>query len=268
MTPSPSPTSTGPLRNCATTLALCGYPVPGVTAGVASGAALTPFTGDYYVTTAGATVQNMEINGCIWVHAPGVKILNTRVRMADRCFYGISTYDAKGGLTTIAQVEVVCNYAHGSAIAGPGLRMSRVWAHACENGLEVNENSVVEDSVIQGSEQGPGDPHGDGIQSQGGNNVVIRHNTLLQINPVTAAIITNPTLNNGWLVEDNFLGGGAYTLYCPEQGTGWTVRNNRFVPAKTGGLYSAAYGLTDACNRAGIAWSGNYRDDNLATVSP
>jgi len=234
---------------------------------VPAGTVLTPFTGDYYVLTAGQVVQNMEINGCIWVHAPGVIITNTRVKMADRCFYGISTYDAQGGLTVIDRVEVVCNYAHGSAIAGPGLRASRVWAHACENGLEVNGNSVVEDSVIQGSEVGSSTAHGDGIQSQDGTNITIRHNTLLQINPVTSAIITNPTASSGWVVELNFMGGGAYTLYCPEQGTNFVVRNNRFVPAKQNTLYSAAYGLTDACSHSGIVWSGNYRDD-LSVVGP
>jgi hypothetical protein len=209
----------------------------------------------------------MEINGCIWVHAPGVTIRNVRVKVADRCFYGISTYDAGGGTTTIDRVEVVCNYAHGSALAGPGFKATRVWLHACENGAEINANSSIVDSVIQGSEQGPGDPHGDGIQSQGGNNVVLRHNTMLQINPVTSAIITNPTQNSSWVVEDNLLGGGAYTLYCPEQGTNFVVRNNRFVPAKTGGLYSAAYGLTDACGHSGIIWSGNIRDTDGSAVS-
>ena len=132
----------------------------------------------------------------------------------------------------------------------------------------MNSNSQITESFIRGSEQGSGnDPHGDGIQSQGGNNVVIRHNTLLQLNPMTSAIITNPTANNMWLVENNFFGGGAYTVYCPEQGIGFVVRNNRFVPAKAGHDYSAAYGLTDACNHSGIDWSGNYLDSNLSTVN-
>jgi hypothetical protein len=121
--------------------------------------------------------------------------------------------------------------------------------------------------VIQGSEVGNSSAHGDGVQSQGGNNVVLRHNTMLQINPVTSAIITNPTQNSGWTVEDNLMGGGAYTLYCPENGTNFVVRNNRFVAAKTGGLYSAAYGLTDACNHSGIIWSGNIRDADGSSVS-
>jgi hypothetical protein len=57
---------------------------------------------------------------------------------------------------------------------------------------------------------------------------------------VTSAIITNPTLDDGWVIEDNFIGGGAYTLDCPEQGTNFVVRDNRFVPAKLVLLYGAA----------------------------
>jgi hypothetical protein len=94
------------------------------------------------------------------------------------------------------------------------------------------------DSVLSAREGTP-TAHGDGIQSQDGNNVVIRHNTLLETNPVTSAIITNPALDNGWVMEDNFMGGGAYTLYCPEQDTNFVVRD-MFVPAKLGSLHSAA----------------------------
>jgi hypothetical protein len=262
---SSTPTTNPSLRGCAANPGACGYPTPATT-GVPAGTALTSFTGDYYARTAGQVIQNMEINGCIWVHAPGVTIRNTRVKMADRCFYGISTA-AANGTTTIDRVEVVCNYAHGSALAGPGFKASRVWLHGCENGAEINENSSIVDSVIAASEAGNSTAHGDGIQSQGGNNVVIRHNTMLQVNPVTSAIITNPTKNHGWVVEDNFMGGGAYTLYCPEEGTNFVVRNNRFVPAKLSTLYSAAYGLTNACGHAGIIWSGNIRDTDGVAVA-
>jgi hypothetical protein len=255
---SPSPTSTGIQLNCWQDPGLCGYPTPSST-GVPSVVVLTPFTGDYYVLTAGQVVQNMEINGCIWIHAPGAIIKNTRVKMADRCFYGISTYDANG-TTTITDVEVVCNYAHGSALAGPGFKATRVWLHKCENGAEINEGSSIVDSVIAGSEVGNVNAHGDGLQAQTGSNIVVRHNNLLQINPVTSAIITNPTNNHNWIVEDNIMGGGAYTLYCPEQGTNFVVRNNRFIPAKINNIYSAAYGITDACGHSGIIWTNNISD--------
>ena len=97
--------------------------------------------------------------------------------------------------------------------------------------------------------------------------MIIRHNTFAGTNPITSSIITNPTQNHRWLIVDNLLSAGAFSVYCPEQGTGFVVRQNRFYPAKTGSPHSASFGLTDACGHSGITWFGNYRDDNLSTVS-
>lgn len=259
----PAASTNTALRGCASNPAGCGYPST-ASAGVPAGTALAVINGNYTISTNGAVVDGKEIHGCVDVRAANVTIRNSRI--IGPCFFGIST-DNAGGTTTIDRVEVNCTDGHGNGINGPNFAAHAVYIHDCENGLEINSNSSVVDSVISARE-GSTDSHGDGIQSQDGTNIVIRHNTLLEINPVTSAIITNPTLDNGWIIEDNFMGGGAYTLYCPEQGTNFVVRNNRFVAAKLGSLYSAAYGLTDACNHAGITWSGNYLDSNGSVVSP
>ncbi len=260
---SPSSTTNPSLRGCAASPGSCGYPTT-ATAGVPAGTPLTVINGNYTITTAGAVVEGKDIRGCVDVRAANVTIRNSKV--TGQCFWAIETGSA-GGTTTIERVEISCINGSGTGIDGPNFKARAVHIHDCENGLEINSNSSIVDSVISARE-GTSTAHGDGIQSQGGSNVVIRHNTMLQVNPVTSAIITNPTQNNGWVVEDNLMGGGAYTLYCPEQGTNFVVRNNRFVPAKTGGLYSAAYGLTDACNHAGIVWSGNIRDTDGSVVNP
>jgi hypothetical protein len=215
----------------------------------------------------------MDLNGCLYVVASNVTIKNTRVRMADTCFYGISTYDvSSNGLTTIDRVEVVCNYAHGSAIAGPGLRVSRVYVHGCENGFEVNGNSTISDSYIIGTENPKhnNDPHGDDIQSQGGSDVIINHNTFAGLNPITSSIISNPNNNSRWTLTNNFFSAGAYTIYCPENvAGGWIVRDNRFYGPFgnwTSDPHRPAYGFTDACGGVGT-WTGNYRDDTGAVVN-
>jgi hypothetical protein len=260
---SPPPTSPTPLLGCASNPGRCGYPTT-TTTGVPAGTALAVVTGDVTVTTSGAVIQGEEIHGCVTVRAANVIIRNSRI--IGPCFYGVDT-DPATGTTTIDRVEINCVNGQGTGVNGPRFAAHAVYIHDCENGLEIDANSSVTDSVISARE-GTSSAHADGIQSQGGNNVVIRHNTLLEVNPVTSAIITNPTLNNGWLVEQNFMGGGAYTFYCPEQGTGFVVRNNRFVPARTSALYSGAYGLTDACNHTGITWTGNYLDTDGSTVGP
>lgn len=269
-TPSPTPTTTGPpslLTGCFSRLAACGYPTTSTT-GVPGGTVLTVTSGDLTIKTSGAVVQNREIHGCIDVQAPNVIIRN--VRVVGPCAYGIQTYRA-GGTTTIDRVEVNCTDAHGSGIAGPGFYAHAVYLHDCENGLEINGGSSIVDSVISAREANS-EGHGDMIQSQDGNSVLIEHNTFIGVNPLTSSIITNPTLNNNWKILRNFLASGAFTLYCPEQGTNFVVQGNRFYPAKTGDGHSAAYGLTDACNHTGIVWGGagdlrNYRDDTLQTVN-
>jgi hypothetical protein len=230
---------------------------------VPAGTALAVVNGGLEVIANGTVIENKEIRGCVDVRATAVTIRNSRIV----CPGDVALATWNGGAATIERVEISCVTGEGTGIAGPNFIARAVHIHDCENGLEINSNSSIVDSVISARE-GSSDGHGDGIQSQGGNNVVIRHNTVLLVNPVTSAIITHPTNNNGWLVENNLMGGGAYTVYCPEQGSNFVVRNNRFVPAKSGSLYSAAYGLTDACRHDGITFTGNVLDTDGRAVQP
>jgi hypothetical protein len=279
-TPSPTPTAPPPggLTNCYHQLDVCGYPTAEST-GVQDGITLTRSSGDIDITTAGTVLANREITGCIYVHAANVVIRNVRLLMADRCFYGISTYDVpSSGPVTIENSEVICTWAHGSALAGPNFRASRLYLSGCENGVEINGNSQISDSWIAGSEVGNANAHGDDIQSQGGSYVVIRHNTFAGVNPITSSIITNPTGNSHWLVEGNIMRAGAYMFYCPEDAANgdFVVRDNRLYPyrnldglrlyADLGDNWAPAYGQTDACaGDARITWTGNY-DEYLRPV--
>jgi hypothetical protein len=197
------------------------------------------------------------------IRAANVTIRNSLV--IGTCFWGIQV---ESGSLTINDSEINCVNATGTGLWGANFKGTRLYIHDCENALEINANSQIIDSYLS-SREATSAGHGDDIQSQGGNNVVIRHNTFAGLNPITSSIITNPTQNNGWLIENNFLSAGAYTLYCPENGTNFTVRNNRFYgpPGNyTSDPHRPAYGFTDACNHAGIIWVGNYRDNNLVAV--
>lgn len=259
--PTPSPTTpTGLLTGCFDRLAACGYPTTSST-GVPAGTVLTAFTGSTTIRIAGTVIENKTMP-CIAIEAANVVL--RRVRITGPCFYGI---DMRTGSLVIEDSEVTCVDGRGTGIAWDHFAARRVYIHDCENALEMGEASSVEDSYLSAREATSAG-HGDDIQSQGGNGVRVIHNTFAGVNPITSSIITNPTLNSGWRIENNFLSSGAFTVYCSKQGTGWVVTGNRFFPAKTGSPHSASYGLTDSCNRPGaIAWSGNYRDDNLSVVS-
>jgi hypothetical protein len=270
--PSPSPSTSTPgtptTRNCFDNLAACGYPTT-TTTGVPAGTVLT-VRGNLTINSPNTIWQNLDIQGCVDINATGVILRNSKITCPGGT--GINTEDVRGGSSyannvQLSHVEVTCVNAKGSGIWGRNFDARSVYVHDCENGFEVNDWSRIIDSYIVAREA-TSDGHGDDIQSQDGNNVLVQHNTFAGLNPITSSIITNPTLNNGWIVENNFLSAGAYTLYCPEEGKNWVVRNNRFYPAKTGNSHSAAFGLTDECNDPNIAWSGNYRDDNGAVVNP
>lgn len=266
-TPTPSPTTTGPLlTGCFDRLAACGYPTTSST-GVPAGTALTAYTGPATIRIAGTVIEGRAM-GCIAIAAANVVIRKSKI--TGPCFYGI---DMQSGNLTIEDSEISCVNGRGTGIAWSRFAAKRVYIHDCENALEMGQSGSVEDSYLSAREA-TSDGHGDDIQSQGGSDVVIRHNTFAGLNPITSSIITNPTQNHRWLIELNFLSAGAYTAYCPEQGTGFVVRNNRFFRVKTqqerdtgsGSSHSATWGLTDACSHSGISWSGNYRDNDLSEV--
>lgn len=246
------------------------------------GTFLTPVNGDLTINVAGTIVDGKDVHGCIVVNAANVTIRNTRVSCSTGINNAIYADSAPAAANlTIDHVDLSCNKTGGNSIGiwGHGMVVTHAYIHDCVNGLEINDNSLLQDSYLVATEENSGGGHGDDIQSQEGSNVTIRHNTFAGLNPITSSIITNPTANNNWLVEDNFMSAGAYTIYCPEQGTNFTVRNNRFYPYQTrtqtpqrlyldlGDAHAPAYGLTDACNHAGINWSGNFYDDNLSSVN-
>ncbi len=259
MSPTPAPSFS---LNCRSRLAECGYPNETNT-GVPVGAALTPINGNLTIRAAG-TWQDLEVIGCVEI-ATSEPVVIRRLKVhppAAGCSSGNIHHEGAGQIT-IQDTTSYCTVAKGHGFWISGAVLERVRTYGCENGFEINANVTVRASMISGSEDGPGDPHGDGIQSQGGDNVVIEGNTLLQ-GAITSAIITNPDLNRGWKIRRNFLGGGAYTLYCPENGkAGWEVTGNRFVAKGQPG--GAAYGMSDACG--GLTWSGNRYDHNGATVA-
>lgn len=265
--PPTTPPPGTPLTNCFSQLAACGYPTLANT-GVPAGTVLT-VRGTLVINTPNSVWENLDIRGCVDINAVGVILRNSKITCPGGT--GISTEDVPGGNSyasnvQLVRVEVTCVNAKGSAIWGRNFDARGVYVHDCENGFEVNAWSRIVDSYIT-SREATSEGHGDDIQSQGGNNVLIQHNTFAGLNPITSSIITNPTQNNSWVIENNFLSAGAYTLYCSEEGKSWVVRYNRFYPAKTGDSHSASYGLTDECTDSNIAWYGNYRDNNLSTVS-
>lgn len=280
--PTVTPSPTGVMLNCfgdvkdptgpvdQARLAACGYPSL-ASVGVPAGVTLTDYAGPLSVRTAGTVIDGKMINGCLDIEAANVTIRNSSIVCGSASdIAGIFADNAPATANLrIEHVEINCVTGKRHGIWGHSMIVTGTYIHDCENGLEVNANSTIIGNYLMARE---GDPsaHGDDIQSQGGGNVVIRGNTFAGLNPITSSIISNPDLNNGWTIENNFFSAGAFTVYCPENGTGWIVRGNRFyAPVGNWGMdpHRPAFGFTDACNHAGIEWADNFRDNDGSVVA-
>lgn len=229
-----------------------------------AGTALLPYTGPSTINSP-ATIDSKTL-GCITVRA-AVTITRSRIT----CPGGIGIEVDGGGVLTLTDSEVNCVTGTGTGLdrsPNGSYAVLRAYIHDCENGLHVESNTSVTDSYIM--VRTIGGAHSDGIQGVSGSNIVIRHNTIRNGDPGgTSSIIFAGQAMPGLVVADNLLSGGTYTLYCPSGGSGITVSGNRFagpVAYRAPGL-GPDYGFSTGCNRAGITWTNNVRDDTGAVIS-
>jgi hypothetical protein len=228
-----------------TTPTATGYPDASNT-GVPAGTTLTAYTGPSTISTPNTVISGKTM-GCINVVAEGVVIRNSRiscsgsaVNVNDPVLYGKTPL-------LIEDSEITCNNGSGATgVAEAHFTLRRVNIHHCENGLSVNQDVTIEDSYIHDLDMAEG-AHTDGIQLSFGHwngssypccakNVTVRHNTILGGDDAghfaTSAIISNKLgPDENVLIDGNLMAGGAYTLFCDQQGfTGinYRVTNNRF----------------------------------------
>jgi len=254
-TPSPSATATGPLVGCFAAPARCGFPDASTTGPTG----VLAVVGGQTVSTAGATLANLDIRGCVVVNAANVTIRNVKVS-------GCGDYvrvRSNGGNLTLVDVEVDCGGGYGMGVGFRGYTLVRADIHNCENGGHIDGAVTVRDSWIHDL-GGGADGHFDGFQfGQGAAAVTIEHNVIANPHDQTSAIIMwdeGDPQNRDVMIRNNLLAGGGYTLYCGRSGTAVNVvvTGNRFVPGQ--------YSYSDACGSGGEVWSGNVLDATGAAI--
>jgi hypothetical protein len=109
------------------------------------------------------------------------------------------------------------------------------------------------------------DAHGDGNQTQVGSSfpIVFRGNNCDMPRPLagsthTSCLMTSESRSSSILFENNWLEGGAFTIYCEPAANNITIRNNRFGRRNLYGVRGS-----DPCN----VWTGNVWDDNGQPVN-
>lgn len=238
----------------------CGYPDADNT-GVPPGTVLTPMSIST-VTTAGLVIDSKVINSCLTIQAPNVTIRNSRITCNNW-----RAVDGQSSGTLIEDSELIVTGGHGSGVDGVGVTIRRSELRGMENGLAVHGNILAEDNWIHDlAPTSVSGAHSDGAQLFGHVNITLRHNTIIVAGPEppsNAAITRHVNqFTDSVLIEDNFLGGGTYTIYCPFGGGSFRVLGNRFADG------TEQNGLSLSCNNPTVTWAGNFRDSNGVMVGP
>ena len=258
--PTPSPTQTG----CMPRPSACGWPDATNTG---TTGALTVVNGPASTASPSQVYSGRDVRGCVRVTAKGVTIRNVKITCGG--YYAISVnagpssnpWNAGDAALTVENVEIdLAGQLEGKAIAFDGYTLRRAWIHGGSDCAHAGLNVVIEDSFCDIPAGGPIDgPHYDGIQSDGGRNITIRHNTIRVPYSQTSAILmsTNTSPIRDVSIVDNLVAGGGYSIYCgtgaggPVLGT-FTFSGN--VVARTYFSRGGYWGPATECPASGWRW--------------
>lgn len=203
-------------------LSACERPKPGPTnTGVPAGTALKK-SGSIKVETAGAVIEDLDIEGQITILADDVTIRRVRVRSGD--YYPIRYFDNdnKGLVVEDSEIEGTSDDAT-AAISFANYTARRLNIHGAADGFKADANVLIEDCWIHDLRNGP-DQHNDGVQSTGGKGVTLRHNVISGASNACVQTGDNGAATEDLTLECNWFSGGGYSLNI--RGTGATVPKN------------------------------------------
>lgn len=263
-TPTPTSSST-PAGGCMPKPSACGWP-DATNTGVPAGVQLRSQSGDLTITKAGTVIDGLDLRGCVSVRATNVVIRNSRITCGS--WYAIGVQAGTGSDSWVApdanllveNVEIVMSSMDMKGIAFDGYTARRVWFHGGSDCAHFGRNVTVEDSFCDiPAGRNIGSAHIDGFQSDGGRNIVLRHNTIRVPYSQTSAILmsTNTSRISDVSIVDNLMAGGGYTVYCATDSGGpvrgeLTFTGNRI--AKTYFGRGGYWGPTVGCPPSGWTW--------------
>ena len=220
--------------------------------GVPAGVTLKP-SGSLVITKAGTVIDGLNITGQVEILAPNVTIQNSRITTTSWA----AIYIQQGVKGTIVKDSEISNYGdganHSNGIAGEGTFLRNDIFHV-ENGIGVLGPSLIQDNYIHDM-QASGAPHYDGIEINGGGDVTIRHNTVINDFTYVSAVMINNDFEPVWnvVVDNNYLAGGGYTVYSDGRFDGGAITGVSFTNNLIG---KGTWGYAGFWNSS-PAWSGN-----------
>jgi hypothetical protein len=276
--------SAGP-RGCISHPGGCGFPDASNT-GVPASTHLVPRSGVMRVTSAGAVISGVALNGSIEVNANDVTIENSDITVdgtqggCNSPCGGRGIWVAPGATGTVIH-DVTC---HGGAATGANVtefcvlnnndstQVSRVHFYNCTTCM-AGPGSWSDNFVDQTEAVIPQEHYEDLYYGGGAGSLVVNHNTMLNPQGQTAVVFLSVDFGDQTAVAitNNLVAGGGYMVYGGRSGNGGsvigpvTVTGNRFSQRyyRNGGFYGvAAYFDTSV-----TSWSNNIWDDSLKTVA-
>lgn len=193
--------------------------------GVPTGTTLTPYSGKYTISTAGAVVSGLDITGQLDIEASNVTVKNCRIR-GTGVTNVVNLGDGVSGFT-IQDCEIDGQGTSENGIGWGGYTMLRVNLHdTFGDGAKAETSTTIKDSYIHGFDP-TSSTHNDGIQTSVGSNILIQHNTIVidYGAHMGAQSSIGPTQNSAIFIKadqgpidnitvsGNLLAGGGYTLY-------------------------------------------------------
>ena len=263
-TPTPTPTPT-----TSPTASAAGFPSASNT-GVPAGVTLTPYTGPERITQPGTVIDSKLITTPLVIAAGAndVTIRNSLIR-ANGYWLVLNDEGATNLQITDTELDGAGNPNGDAAVGGRNYTLTRVNIHSTVDGLKLGDNVTVQDSYIHDLVMTDGS-HNDGMQSLGSNNLKILHNTVIVADGSTSAIILSTGSADSMRnirIENNLLGGGAYTVYGGYQAgtddlsrvSDVVISNNRITTSvfPNGG----AFGPFTSNNKPAVTITGNVWHD-------
>lgn len=184
------------------------------------------------VTEKGAIVELMHVTGGIIIEADSVVIRKCKITGG---LYGINCVSGDGILIEDCEIS--------DGLKRKGINANNCTIRRCDiSGYQdciwLRNNVRIIDCYFHDLYYFEG-AHSDCMQSSGGSNYVISHNTIVPSTYQNAALIiqTMFTPVNNVLIENNFFSGGNYVLYMKKRDAGvfpqnCTIRNNIFEKDK------------------------------------
>lgn len=196
-------------------------------------------SGGITTSSNGQVIENLDISGGITINHANVIVRNCKITINDNLGSAIRI---NGGGTAAHVHHNEVYGGTGSYIgifisAGTGCTVEYNNISRFENNIFVGGNATIQHNYLHDMFSSIGSPHYDGIECNGGSNITIYHNTIINDFTQTSAVMLDNAdagLSN-ITVNDNVIIGGAYALYCDGHFaggavTGITITNNKVAP--------------------------------------